>query len=47
VADKQAKPSKEAEKPAEGATSEPDTTKVDTQAQADAAKERKKTGGYQ
>jgi hypothetical protein len=47
VADEQAKPSKEAEKPAERATSNPDTTKVDTQAQEDAAKERKKTGGYQ
>jgi hypothetical protein len=47
VADKQANPSKEAEKPAEGVTSKPDTTKVDTQAQEDAAKERKKTGGYQ
>jgi hypothetical protein len=47
VAVKQANPSKEAEKPAEGATSKPDTTKVDTQAQEDAAKERTKTGGYQ
>jgi hypothetical protein len=47
LADKQSKPSKEAEKPAEETTSKPDTTKVDTQAQEDAAKERKKTGGYQ
>jgi hypothetical protein len=47
LADKQAEPLKEAEKPAEGATSKPNTTKVDTQAQEDAAKERKKTGGYQ
>jgi hypothetical protein len=47
VADKQANPSKEAEKPTEGETSKPETTKVDTQAQEEAAKERKKTGGYQ